>query len=90
MQRELSFGGIFLLFLLLFAIINSIHPDTATTEDTVFPIEDTTSFSEDTISLTEDTTTKEVTISIEDIISCTTVIDGDTFRLSTKKYIKIF
>ncbi|MBU7045586.1 MAG: thermonuclease family protein [Theionarchaea archaeon] len=90
MQRKLSLGGIFLLFLLFFAIISCIQPDTATTtEGTLFPIEDTTSFSEDTISLTEDTTTTEVTISIEDIISCTAIIDGDTFRLSTGETVRL-
>jgi hypothetical protein len=50
MQRKLSLGGIFLLFLLFFAIISSIHPATISTEDTIPGTEDIISFTEDTIS----------------------------------------
>ncbi len=57
MQRRVSFGGIFLLFLLFFAIISCIQPDTATiTEDTI-PKEVIIPYTEDTISSTEDTVT---------------------------------
>ncbi|MBU7017011.1 MAG: hypothetical protein HXS44_05840 [Theionarchaea archaeon] len=55
MQRKSIPGGIFLLFLLFFAIITCIHPDTATID---------TSFTE--ITSTEETITTEATISTED------------------------
>ena len=35
MQRKMNFGGIFLLFLLLSAIVGCIHPDTISTEDII-------------------------------------------------------
>jgi micrococcal nuclease len=84
MQRKLSLGGIFLLFLLLCAIISSIHPDTASiTEDTI-------SYVGDTISSTRDITSSEDTITwAEDTLSCTAIIDGDTFRLETGESVRL-
>ena len=70
MQRKLSPGGIFLLFLLLCSIVGCIHPDTATT-------------TRDRISFTEGT------ISSEDAIICTSVIDGDTIRLSNGETVRL-
>jgi endonuclease YncB( thermonuclease family) len=82
MQRKLSFGGIFLLFLLFCAILGCIQPETTTTEDTI-PIEDI-------IPYTEDTTSTGDTISYtKDAILCTAVIDGDTFRLETGKTVRL-
>jgi micrococcal nuclease len=89
MQRKLSLGGIFLLFLLFFAIISSIHPDTTSTEDTI-------SGTENIISSIEDISSTENTISTEDTITwakntllCTAVIDGDTFKLETGKTVRL-
>jgi endonuclease YncB( thermonuclease family) len=90
MQRKLIPGGIFLLFLLLCAIITCIHPDTTTTD---------TSFTEDKTSI-EETISTEVTISTEDITSpldttspetifCTSIIDGDTFKLSNGETVRL-
>jgi endonuclease YncB( thermonuclease family) len=102
MQRKLSLGGIFLLFLLFCAILSCIQPDTiSSTEDTT-TTEDTISFTEDTIS-TEDTFPyTENTISIEDTtppedtntweedtLLCTAVIDGDTFKLETGETVRL-
>jgi micrococcal nuclease len=88
-------GGIFLLFLLFFAIISSIHPGTISTEDTIPGTEDTISSKED-LSSTEDIISTENTISTEDTITwakntliCTAVIDGDTFRLSTGEKVRL-
>jgi micrococcal nuclease len=83
MQRKLSLGGIFLLFLLFFAIISSIHPDTiSSTGDTIS--------TEDMISSTEDITSTEDTITwAEDTLLCTAVIDGDTFRLETGETVRL-
>ena len=90
MQRELSFGGIFLLFLLLCAIISSIHPDTAITEDKISFTEDTFPYTEDTISCTEDITPPEDTNTwAEDTFICTSVTDGDTFRLETGETVRL-
>ncbi|MBU7046789.1 MAG: hypothetical protein HXS54_10165 [Theionarchaea archaeon] len=92
MQRKLSLGGIFLLFLLFFAILSCIHPDTTTTG---------ISFTEDITSSTEETISTEVTISIEETTSstdtisspenifCTSIIDGDTFRLSSGETVRL-
>jgi micrococcal nuclease len=77
MQRKLSFGGIFLLFLLLCAIISCIHSDTASTGDTI-------SGTADMISSTEDTNTWA-----EDTLFCSSVIDGDTFRLETGETVRL-
>ncbi|MBU7046085.1 MAG: thermonuclease family protein [Theionarchaea archaeon] len=69
MQRKLNLGGLFLLFLLLFAIISCIHPGTTSNEDT---------------------TSKEYTIFFtEDTIFCTSIIDGDTFRLSNGETVRL-
>jgi micrococcal nuclease len=88
MQRKLSLGGLFLLFLLFFAIISSIHPDTASTEDTI-SIEDTYLHTENTISI-EDITPPEVTNTrAEDTFICTVIIDGDTFRLETGEPVRL-
>ena len=83
MQREISnFGGIFLLFLLICAILSCIQPDTATTEDT-------TSFAEDMISGIEDITSTEDTITWAEDTLCTSIIDGDTFRLETGEKVRL-
>ncbi|MBU7047793.1 MAG: thermonuclease family protein [Theionarchaea archaeon] len=78
MQRELSLGGIFLLFLLFCTIISCIHPDTVTNTEEI------TSFAGDTTSGAED-----IIFSTEDTISCTSVIDGDTFRLSNGEKVRL-
>ncbi|MBU7019333.1 MAG: thermonuclease family protein [Theionarchaea archaeon] len=83
MQRKLSLGGIFLLFLLLCAIISGMHPGTTFNEDTI-STEDTISFTEGIISLTEDTNTWA-----EDAIFCTSIIDGDTFRLANGETVRL-
>ena len=84
MQREISnLGGIFLLFLLICAILSCIQPDTAVTT------EDTTS-AEDMISGIEDITSTEDTITWEeDTLICTSIIDGDTFRLKTGETVRL-
>ncbi|MBU7046418.1 MAG: thermonuclease family protein [Theionarchaea archaeon] len=84
MQREISnFGGLFLLFLLICAILSCIQPDTATTEDT-------TPYAEDMISGIEDITSTEDTVTwAEDTLICTSVIDGDTFRLETGETVRL-
>ncbi|MBU7016134.1 MAG: thermonuclease family protein [Theionarchaea archaeon] len=97
MQRKLSLGGIFLLFLLLCAIISCINPDTATNTETISFTENIIPLGEDKITSTEDTNYTEHTISgAEDIISstkdtilCTAVIDGDTFRLSNGEAVRL-
>jgi hypothetical protein len=91
MQRKLSLGGIFLLFL-FFAIISCIHHSgTTSTEDTILGTEDIISSIED-LSSTEDISSTENKISTEDTITwpedtfiCIAVIDGDTFKLGTGK-----
>jgi micrococcal nuclease len=103
MQRKRMgyLGGVILLFLLFFAIINSIHPaticteDTISTEDTIPGTEDIISLAEDTIS-TEDIISTEQTISTEDTIIraentliCTAVIDGDTFILENGEIVRL-
>jgi endonuclease YncB( thermonuclease family) len=94
MQRKLSLGGLFLLFLLLCAIISCIHPDTAITEpislaeDTV-PFAEGTISSEDLISNTEDITSTEDIAWAEDTLSCAAVIDGDTIRLDNGETVRL-
>ena len=96
MQRKMGYlGGIFLLFLLFFAILSCIYPVTISTEDIIPGTEDIISFAEDTISI-EDTISTEQTISTEDTIPraentliCTAVIDGDTFRLETGETVRL-
>ncbi|MBU7017416.1 MAG: thermonuclease family protein [Theionarchaea archaeon] len=89
MQRKLSLGGIFLLFLLFFAIISCIHPDTISTENT-FPSTEKTISTEDMISGTENITSTEDTFTwAEDTFICTAVIDGDTFRLETGEKVRL-
>ena len=84
MQREISnLGGIFLLFLLFCAILSCIQPDTAVTT------EDTTSFAEDMISGIEDITSTEDTITWAEDTLCTSIIDGDTFRLETGETVRL-
>ncbi|MBU7048486.1 MAG: hypothetical protein HXS54_18800, partial [Theionarchaea archaeon] len=58
MQRKLSFGGIFLLFLLFFTILSCIHPGTTSTGVTI-STEDTFPYTENIISSTEDITPPE-------------------------------
>ncbi|MBU7045383.1 MAG: thermonuclease family protein [Theionarchaea archaeon] len=83
MQRKISLGGIFLLFLLFCAILSCIQPDTASnTEDTISP--------GDTISSTEDIISSEDTIAwAEDTLICTVIIDGDTFRLGNGEMVRL-
>jgi micrococcal nuclease len=89
MQRKLSLGGIFLLFLLFFAILSCIHPDTTSTEDT-FPSTEKTISTEDMISGTENITSTEDTITwAKDTLICTAVIDGDTIRLETGEKVRL-
>ncbi|MBU7047281.1 MAG: thermonuclease family protein [Theionarchaea archaeon] len=93
MQRKLSLGGLFLLFLLFCAILSCIHLYTATTDtisieevpytkDTISP-EGIISFTEDVTTSTEDADTWA------DTISCTKIIDGDTFRLSNGETVRL-
>ncbi len=69
MQRRLSLGGIFLLFLVFYAIITCINPDKISTEDI--------------------TSSKEDTISTEDTIFCTSIIDGDTIKLENGETVRL-
>jgi micrococcal nuclease len=96
MEGKTNLGGIFLLFLLLCAIISCIHPDTATTTDTISLAEDIVSFTEGTISTedlissTEDIASTEDSITYtEDTFICTSIIDGDTFRLETGETVRL-
>jgi micrococcal nuclease len=88
MQRKMSLGGIFLLFLLFFAIISSIHPDTASTEDTI-SIEDTSPHTENIISIEDITPPEDTNTRAEDTLLCTAVIDGDTFILETGETVRL-
>ena len=63
MQRKLSLGGLFLLFLLFFTIISCIYLGTTSSEDTISP-EDTFPYTENTISYPEDITLIEDTSDI--------------------------
>ncbi|MBU7045619.1 MAG: thermonuclease family protein [Theionarchaea archaeon] len=83
MQRKLSLGGIFLLFLLLCAIISCIQPDTTSITKEITSTDDMIAYSED-ITSAEDTITYT-----KDTIFCTTVIDGDTFRLETGETVRL-
>jgi micrococcal nuclease len=83
MQRKLSLGGIFLLFLLICTIISCIQPDT------ISFTEDTTSFAEDIIAGTEEITSTEDLNWAGDTLICTAVIDGDTFRLETGETVRL-
>ncbi|MBU7046701.1 MAG: thermonuclease family protein [Theionarchaea archaeon] len=83
MQRKMSLGGIFLLFLLFCAIMSFIKPDTATTEDTI-SIEDIIPYTEDPIPFTEGTITFT-----GDTLICTAIIDGDTFKLETGETVRL-
>jgi endonuclease YncB( thermonuclease family) len=85
-RRKMGYlRGIFLLFLLLCAIIGCIqHPGTIFTEDTIPGTEDIISSTEDTITSTEDTITWA-----EDTIFCTSIIDGDTFRLENGETVRL-
>ncbi|MBU7046718.1 MAG: thermonuclease family protein [Theionarchaea archaeon] len=90
MQRKLSLGGLFLLFLLFFAIISCIQPDTATTTESIISsTEDTFPYTEDIISI-EDITPPEDSITwAEGTLICTAVIDGDTFKLETGDTVRL-
>ncbi|MBU7046333.1 MAG: thermonuclease family protein [Theionarchaea archaeon] len=82
MQRKLSLGGIFLLFLLLCAILSCIHPDTISPEDT-FP------YTEDIISIKDITPAEDTFTRAEDTLICTAVVDGDTFKLETGETVRL-
>jgi micrococcal nuclease len=88
MQRRLNLGGIFLLFLLFFAIISCIHPDTTSTGEAI-STEDTFSYTENIISIEDITSTEDTITSTEDTLICTAVIDGDTFRLETGEPVRL-
>ncbi|MBU7048499.1 MAG: thermonuclease family protein [Theionarchaea archaeon] len=89
-RRVKNFGGLFLLFLLFCAIISCIQPNTATTTETISSTENTISFTENTISSAGDTISTEDTITwAENVIFCTSIIDGDTFRLSTGETVRL-
>ena len=88
MQRKMSLGGIFLLFLLFCAIISCIHPDTTTTGEAIFT-EDTFPYTENTISIEDITPPEDTNTWAGDIFICTAVIDGDTFRLSTGETVRL-
>ncbi|MBU7047759.1 MAG: thermonuclease family protein [Theionarchaea archaeon] len=89
MQRKLNLGGIFLLFLLFFTIIGCIYPGTISSEDTISP-EDTFPYTENTISYTEDINPIEDTITrAVNTLICTSVIDGDTFKLETGETVRL-
>ncbi|MBU7045170.1 MAG: thermonuclease family protein [Theionarchaea archaeon] len=77
MQRKLNLGGMFLLFLLFFAILSCIHPDTTSTGETISGTADMISSTEVTITWAEDT------------LICTSVIDGDTFKLETGETVRL-
>ncbi|MBU7018363.1 MAG: thermonuclease family protein, partial [Theionarchaea archaeon] len=83
MQRKFIPGGLFLLFLLFYAIISCIHPGTTSTGVTI-STEDMISGTENTISPIEDTLTWA-----EDTLICTSVIDGDTFKLETGETVRL-
>jgi micrococcal nuclease len=78
-------GRLFVQVLLICALVGCIHqPDTTSdTEDTISCTEDTISSAEDTISCTKDI------ISSAEVISCTAIIDGDTFRLETGQPVRL-
>ena len=88
MQRKLSLGGLFLLFLLLCTIISCIHPDTTSTGETI-STEDMISGTEGTISIEEITSTEDTNTWAEDTLICTSVIDGDTFKLETGETVRL-
>ncbi len=89
MQRKTNLGGIFLLFLLFCTILCCIQPDTTSTEE-IISTEDTFPYTENTVSCTEDITPTEDTITwVEDTLICTSVIDGDTFRMSTGETVRL-
>jgi micrococcal nuclease len=88
MQRKLSFGGLFLLFLLLCAIISSIHPGTTSIGVTT-STEDTFPSTEKTISIEDITPIEDTNTWEEDALVCTAVIDGDTFRLKTGETVRL-
>ncbi|MBU7046805.1 MAG: thermonuclease family protein [Theionarchaea archaeon] len=90
MKRKTNFGGLFLLFLLICAIISCIQPDTATTTGTISSTEEIIPYAENIISSTKDITPTEDTITwAEDTLICTSVIDGDTFRLETGEPVRL-
>ena len=88
MQRKLSLGGLFLLFLLFCTIISCIHPYTTSTGETI-SIEDMTSGTEGTISIEEVTPAEDTNTWAEDTLFCTAVIDGDTFILETGEKVRL-
>ena len=90
MQRKLSLRGIFLLFILFFAIITCIQPDNATTtKEPISLAEDRVPLTEGTISKEEITSTEDTLTWTEDAIFCTAIIDGDTFRLSNGEKVRL-
>ncbi len=88
MQRKLSLGGIFLLFLLLCTIISCIHPYTTSTGETI-STEDTFLSTENIISIEDITPTEDTNTRAEDTLICTAVIDGDTFKLETGETVRL-
>ena len=88
MQRKLSFGGIFLLFLLFCAIMSCIHPGTISTGVTI-STEDTSPYTENIISIEDITPSEDTNIWAENTLICTAVIDGDTFKLETGETVRL-
>ncbi len=91
MQRRMSLGGIFLLFLLFCAVLSCLQPETATITETISFTEDTIPYKEGTISCIEDTASlaDDTVPSTKDTTFCTAVIDGDTFRLETGETVRL-
>jgi micrococcal nuclease len=88
MQRKLSLGGIFLLFLLFCTIISCIHPYTTSIGETI-SAEDMISGTENTISIEEVTPAEDTNTWAEDTFICIAVIDGDTFILETGEKVRL-
>jgi micrococcal nuclease len=88
MQRKLSLGGIFLLFLLFCTIISCIHPYTTSIGETI-SAEDMISGTENTISIEEVTPAEDTNTWAEDTLICIAVIDGDTFILETGEKVRL-
>ena len=97
MQRKMSLGGVFLLFLLFCAISSYIELDKATTTETIPFAEEIIPYTEETVATTEETIPPaENTISSTNTISptrntttCIAVIDGDTFLLSNGETVRL-
>jgi micrococcal nuclease len=82
-------GRILVQVLLVCAIVGCIHQqDTTSGTEVISCTEDTISCTE-VISSAEDTSTCTEVISSAEVISCTAIIDGDTFRLNTGQTVRL-